>query len=64
MAVSRTTIVISLVLLAIIASSSAAAYEIYHWLDENGVPDFSQQRPDGKTPGVSKLNLVDTTPPD
>jgi len=64
MALSRTTIVISLVLLAMVASSTAVAYEIYHWLDENGVPNFSQEKPDGKIPGVSKLNLVDSTPTD
>lgn len=64
MVASRTTTVIFLALLAMMASSTAAAYEIYHWLDENGVPNFSQEQPDGKIPGVSKLNLVDTTPPD
>lgn len=64
MVASRTTTVIFLALLAMMASSTAAAYEIYHWLDENGVPNFSQEQPDGKIPGVSKLNLVDSTPPD
>jgi hypothetical protein len=64
MAAGRTTTVISLALVAMIASTASAAYEIYHWLDENGVPNFSQKQPDGKIPGVSKLNLADTTPPD
>lgn len=64
MVASRTTTVIFLALLAMMASSTAAAYEIYHWLDESGVPNFSQEQPDGKIPGVSKLNLVDSTPPD
>jgi TolA-binding protein len=64
MTASRTTTVVTLALLAMIASTTTAAYEIYHWLDENGVPNFSQKQPDGKTPGVSKLSLVDTTPPD
>jgi hypothetical protein len=64
MAASRTTIVISLAILALVASSTAVALEIYHWLDENGVPNFSQEKPDGKIPGVSKLSLVDTTPAD
>jgi hypothetical protein len=64
MTAGRTTTVITLVLLATIASTTAAANEIYHWLDENGVQNFSQKPPDGQTPGVSKMNLVDTTPPD
>ena len=64
MATGRTSTVISLVLLAMIASTAAAANEIYSWIDENGVQNFSQKPPDGIIPGVSKLNLVDTTPED
>ncbi len=64
MTAGRTTTIITLALLAMIASTTATAYEIYHWLDENGVPNFSQRQPDGKIPGVSKLVLADTTPPD
>ena len=41
-----------------------AATEIYHWLDENGIPNFSQERPDGNIPDVSILYLEDTTPSD
>ena len=64
MTTGRTATVITLALLAMTASTATDAYEIYHWIDENGVPNFSQNQPAGKTPGVSKLNLVDTTPPD
>lgn len=64
MVAGRTTRVVTLALLAIIAGKAAADYEIYHWLDENGVPNFSQKQPDRKTPGISILNLADTTPPD
>ncbi len=64
MAAGRTTTIIALAILAMIASTTAAAYEIYHWLDENGVPNFSQNQPDWKIPGVSMITLEDTTPPD
>ena len=64
MVTARTTTVIILVLLATIASTAAVANEVYSWIDENGVQNFSQRPPDGKIPGVSQLNLVDTTPED
>ena len=64
MATGRTTTVIILALLAALASTSAAATEIYHWLDENGIPNFSQEHPDGNIPDVSILYLADTTPSD
>ena len=64
MATGRTTTIIILVLLAMIAGTTAHADGIYYWLDENGVPNFSQMRPDGKTLDVSELYLADTTPPD
>ena len=60
----RTTTIITLVLLATIASTTLFADEIYHWIDENGVQNFSQTQPAGNTEGVSKMNLVDTTPAD
>jgi len=59
----RTTIISTLVLLAVFSSTSVAAIEIYHWVDENGVPHYGQYRPAGSIPGVSKLTLEDTTPP-
>ena len=64
MATGSTTTVIILVLLATIASTAAVANEVFSWIDENGVQNFSQKPPDGKIAGVSQLNLVDTTPQD
>ena len=64
MAAGRTTTVLTLAFLAMIASTTALASEIYHWLDENGVPNFSQKQPAGKMPGVTLLTLADTTPSD
>ena len=64
MSTVRTTTVINLVLLAMIASATVSADEIYHWIDENGVQNFSQTQPAGNTAGVSKMNLADTTPAD
>ena len=64
MSTGRTKAVIILVLLVMIASTAALAGEIYHWVDENGVQNFSQRPPDGKVSGVSQMNLVDTTPED
>ncbi len=60
----RPTIVITLAFLALIAGSTADAYQVYYWLDENGVPNFSQMRPDGEIPEINKLKLEDTTPAD
>ena len=53
---------ITLALLALIASTNIAATEIYHWVDENGVPHYSQYRPGDDIPNVSTQKLVDTTP--
>lgn len=58
----RVTKIITLVLLAVIASTKLAASEIYHWVDENGIPHYSQDRPVGNIQGVSKLQLEDTAP--
>ena len=64
MGAGRTITVLALVLTAMIVSTTVAAYEIYHWLDDNGVPNFSQKQPAGKMPGVTLLTLTDTTPSD
>ena len=61
---SGRTTVFTLIFLALIASATAAAQEIFHWIDENGVPNFSQEQPAGEIPGLSKLYLADTTPAD
>ena len=51
-------------LLALAAHENVAASEIYHWVDENGVSNFSQVQPAGETLQVSKVVLADTSPPD
>jgi hypothetical protein len=50
--------------LAMITSPATLGSDVYHWLDENGVPNFSQKEPGGEIQSVSRLNLPDTTPPD
>lgn len=54
--------IITLAFIAIIACTKTAATEIYHWVDENGVPHYSQYRPGDDTPNVSTKKLEDTTP--
>ncbi len=51
-----------LALLAMVTSPKVAAAEIYHWVDENGVPHYSQVRPGDDIPNVSMQKLEDTTP--
>ena len=58
----RVTKFIILALLAVSASTTVAATEIYHWVDENGVAHFSQYRPGDDTPNVSTQILEDTSP--
>ena len=62
MKTSHTIIIITLALVAVIASTKAAAMEIYHWVDENGVSHFSQYQPGDDTQNVSAKKLEDTTP--
>ena len=62
MKTSHTIIIITLALVAVIASTKAAAMEIYHWVDENGVSHFSQYQPGDDTQNVSAKKLKDTTP--
>jgi len=59
----RVTGIISLVVLAVFASTKAPASEIYQWVDENGVQHFSQHKPAGDTPNVSQRELEDNAPP-
>lgn len=42
----------------------ASATEVYHWVDENGVLHYSQERPPGDVSGVTKLTLEDPVVPD
>ena len=53
-----------LLLMVLLASTPVPATEIYRWVDENGVPNFSSTAPYGDVAGVSKMTLEDTTPPD
>ncbi len=52
-----------LFLLAFTASMPVAAIDVFHWVDENGVPNFSQQAPGAGTSGVSQLTLDGMAPP-
>ena len=54
--------IITLAFIAVIACTKTAATEIYHWVDENGVPHYSQYRPGDDTQNVSTKKLEDTTP--
>lgn len=50
--------------LALCAIESGAADEIYQWVDENGVVNFSQWAPGADLDGVHKRTLADTGPAD
>jgi hypothetical protein len=54
----------TLFLLAFLASSPVYATEIYRWVDENGVANFSSTAPHGAVDGLSTMELEDSTPPD
>ena len=41
---------------------TAAPFEVYHWVDEQGVDHYSQERPPAEVTGVRVLLLEDTTP--
>ena len=58
----RVTKIITLTLLAAIASTNIVATEIYHWVDENGVSHFSQYRPGADTPNVSTKKVEENAP--
>jgi len=60
MAIVRTTVVF----LVLAAAGSAFATEIYHWVDENGVPHYSQNAPPGAVDGVETMSLENTAPAD
>jgi hypothetical protein len=58
----KTVHTITLILAACLGISSGFAYEVYHWVDENGVAHYSQDKPADSVPGVRILQLEDTTP--
>ena len=43
MTTGRTLTVITLASLTLFAGTSVFAQEIFHWIDEDGVPNFSQE---------------------
>jgi hypothetical protein len=47
----------------LLAPAIAHATEIYRWVDENGVPNFSQNAPPAETTGVTQMILDDAAPP-
>jgi hypothetical protein len=53
----------TLFFLALLVSLPGHASEIYHWVDENGVSNFSQHQPTGDAASVSTMTLEDTRPP-
>ena len=55
--------IVTLVLLAVIASTKVPASEIYSWVDGNGVSNYSQYRPAGNIPNLTRQKLEDTAPP-
>lgn len=52
-----------IVMLASVAGNRAHAYEIFKWVDENGVVHFSESRPEAAPAPVEKLYIPATNPP-
>lgn len=52
-----------LVLLAVFAAANLAAFDVYHWVDQNGVAHYSQYRPASDIPNVKVQKLEDTRTP-
>ena len=61
MPTARTT---TLALAFFLGASQALAYEVYHWVDDNGVPHYSQEAPQDTIEGVRKIQLEDATTAD
>ena len=60
----RTLIISLLLLLAMLCSDAVGAKEIYKWVDEDGVVNFSEKAPVSEAAKVSSFILEDTTPSD
>jgi hypothetical protein len=58
----RTPPILLLFLLAMLCSGSVSAKEIYKWVDENGVVNFSEKAPASRATGVSSFILEDKAP--
>jgi len=52
------------VLMALSAGAPALAVDIYQWVDENGVINFSHVRPADERLAVTEVILAETNPPD
>ncbi|HLF31249.1 MAG TPA: DUF4124 domain-containing protein [Xanthomonadales bacterium] len=52
------------ILLGSLLAAPLAASEIYHWVDANGVHNYSQWAPSEAIDGVSRQIIVDADPPD
>jgi hypothetical protein len=50
-------------ILLLLAVPAVLATEIYHWVDKDGVPHYSQNPPPADTGGVDRMILEDTSPP-
>ena len=46
----------------LLAAPAVLATEIYHWVDKDGVPHYSQNPPPSDTSGVNRMKLEDTSP--
>jgi hypothetical protein len=64
--VSKTRICIISMLTGMVGfiSPSLYSFDVYHWVDEDGVSHYSQVAPTSEIPDVSKQTLEDTTPTD
>jgi hypothetical protein len=58
---NRTTTFFLVAILAMFVRTQASATELYYWVDEDGVANFSQNQPAETTPGVSKMELEDAS---
>jgi len=50
-------------IIGVLATSPAAATEVFRWVDENGVIHFSQSAPQGNDEKVEVMTLDDSRPP-
>ncbi len=57
---NHTLIVVSL--FAVISGTPAAAYEIFQWVDRDGVTHYSQWEPSADTAEVTRLELITANP--
>ena len=49
-------------LLATAGWQEASAFELYHWVDENGIKHFSQWKPEEESADVVELTVEDNAP--